>query len=87
MTGAPPSKKENVNEAPYARQGVGGELAQMIGATPESPAEQWRVHFISGNRYAVATYKYKPVSKKVRPKEGELPERLRVKRRPHPNPL
>ena len=33
------------------------------------------------------TLKYKPVAKKVRPQETELPEEYRIKRRKHPNPF
>ena len=50
------------------------------------PIEE-RVRIRLGGRTAVATFKYKPVAKKVRPQEGVVPERCRVKRRRHPNPF
>ena len=40
-----------------------------------------------GEEKATPTFKYKPVSKKVRPQETSLPERFRLKRRKNPTAL
>ena len=55
---------------------------RYIGETTEE-----KIHLRAGEQTAVAVFKYKPVAKKVRPHEGDVPERCRVKRRKHPHPL